>query len=117
MSSLVYPLEIQSGDIVITDDLDNINRDAIESSIRTRIDERVMRPDYGRDIEPFQTVTDLGSIARSVRRAIDSGTDDYDLGAIAVLSYLRGEATVAEVRYQSVSTTYLEERQVVEIPL
>lgn len=102
MSSLFYPLQIQSGDIVITDDLDDINRDAIESSIRTRIDERVRRPDYGRDIEPFQTVTDLGSIARSVRRAIDSGTTDYNLKAIAVLSYMSGDATVAEVRYESV---------------
>lgn len=111
MSSLVYPLQIQSGDIVITEDLDVINRDAIESSIRTRIDERVMRPDYGRDLEPFQTVTDLGSVARSVRRAIDSGTDNYDLNTIAVLAFMRGDATVAEVRYQSVngiSTEFLE---------
>lgn len=99
MSSLIYPLSIKAGDIVITDDVDVINRDAIESTIRTRLDERVRRPDYGRAVDPFDTETDLGAVARSIRRSIELSCPSYNLGDLGIYTYYNNDTTVVEVRY------------------
>lgn len=107
MSTLIYPLQISNGDIVITDNLTSIAKDAIESCVRTKIDERVMNPDYGRTIEPFTAIGDYGAVARSVRRSVEYGTEGYDINSLSFLAYPRDEITVVEIgfRVETLETT------------
>lgn len=99
MSSIVYPLTISNGDIVITDNSIEIAKDAIESCIRTKTDERVMNPDYGRTIEPFISIGDYGAIARSVRRSVEYGTEGYDINSLSFLAYPRDQITGVEIGF------------------
>lgn len=77
----------------------SIAKDAIESCIRTKTDERVMNPDYGRTIEPFTTIGDYGSIARSVRRSVEFGTDGYGIASLSFLAYPRGSITSVDIGF------------------
>ena len=86
MASLIYPVVIVGGDIALTTDEIAIATDAVESSIRTRQGERVLRPDYGRAIEPFSLISNLGAISQSLRNSIITSTEDYNLGKLSVLS-------------------------------
>ena len=99
MSSLTYPLSIESGDIVITDDVVSIGRDAIESCVRTKVDERVMNPNYGRAIEPFTSIRDLGSIARSIRQSVEYGTVGYDITSLSFLAYPRSDTVGLDIGF------------------
>ncbi len=99
MASLTYPLTIESGDIVITDDAVAIAKDAIESCIRTKTEERVRNPDYGRTIEPFTPIGDYGSIARSVRLSVEYGTQGYDIASLSFLAYPRDSITGVDIGF------------------
>lgn len=109
MASLTYPLSISQGDIVITEDPVDIAKDAIESCIRTKVDERVRNPDYGRNIEPFSSIADYGAVARSIRQSVEYGTDGYDINALSILVYPRDNITGADIGFtvdnQSVTLT------------
>ena len=99
MATPVYPLTITNGDIVITEDSVSIAKDAIESCIRTKTDERVMNPDYGRTIEPFTAIGNYGSIARSLRRSVEYGTDGYSIASLSFLVYPRDQITAADIGF------------------
>ena len=77
MQGLKYPLEIAKGGLVLTKRYENLVEDAIQSSVRTRTEERVMRPEYGREDEEFQAVNSIVELLGNLRRAIVIGLEGY----------------------------------------
>lgn len=77
MQGFRYPLTISSGSLDITDELPKLVSGAILSSVLTLQEERVFRPDYGRDEQVFTCVNSLVDLLGSLRRAIAIGLEGY----------------------------------------
>jgi len=108
MSFPFYPFESEYGKLVLTGDIRQQVRMDIRAAILTVQEERVMRPTYGRSVQPFDTLS-LGDILRDISRAITTTLLDYsdvtftlqgaieDSGeALVVVTYTIGLSTVRD---------------------
>lgn len=77
MQGFRYPLTISNGSLEVTDDLPKLVSGAILSSILTLREERVFRPEYGRDEQVFDSINSLVDLLGSLRRAIATGLEGY----------------------------------------
>jgi len=98
---LRYPLETSpSGGLVLALDEPDKVRGALRTSLDTLRGERVYRPDFGREVEPFEVLS-KGEALADARRAITRGlegrtADRVQLGAVAT----DGGALAIRVYYQ-----------------
>lgn len=78
MNGLVYPLVIANGSISTTDYFPKLVAGAIVSSLKTRTEERVFRPDYGRYDEEFNSINSLTDVLSRTRQAVEFGLEGYE---------------------------------------
>ena len=73
---LKYPLEVQNGRLVLTSDYPGRVRESILAAVLTEVEERVLRPDFGRSHLPFDTYQ-IPDILRNCRTAIQTALAVY----------------------------------------
>lgn len=94
---LKYPIAAANGSLVLTTDYPGRVKEAVISGLMTIVDERVMRPDFGRSYEPFDAYR-LPDLLRDCRGAVTRSLADYpevsfrltatpDDGAVLVTCY------------------------------
>ena len=78
MSGLSYPLTANNGSLLIVSTyIDRVGQ-ALLSSLQTRLEERVYRPEYGLDDQEFQTTSRLTDILNTIRQALETGLEGFD---------------------------------------
>lgn len=101
MAGLKYPLEIVNGGLRVSKDYPSLVLSAILSSVNTRTEERVMRPEYGREDEEFQSVSSLVDTLGNLRQTITLGLEGYpDVTFELSGSISEGGLVEATVAYQ-----------------
>lgn len=77
MLALAYPLTLVDGGLKIVSDNNEIVGHAIKSALLTQLTERPYRPDYGYDLDIFNTISQRGELLAKCRQAIDYGLEAY----------------------------------------
>lgn len=77
MQGFRYPLTTTNGSVEVTDELPKLVSGAILSSILTLQEERVFRPEYGRDEQVFDSINSLVDLLGNLRKAIATGLEGY----------------------------------------
>ena len=103
MQGLKYPLTIAKGSLVYSSEYQDLVGNAIISSLKTRTEERVMRPEYGREDEEFQSISSLVDILARLRRTILVGLEGYDGVSFELSGWLREDGLLdVSVLYRTV---------------
>ena len=74
-----YPLNFVNLSVGFGSDQIALVDGLIRTAIATAQDERPYSPNFGRNLEPFDNVRDIGAILKDLRRAIDLALTDYDV--------------------------------------
>lgn len=77
MKGLQYPLKLSGGNLETTVTYADLVRNAIYSGLQTKLEERVMRPEYGLDPQEFQTVNSVILVLGVVRKTISDALSGY----------------------------------------
>lgn len=101
MAAVKYPLEVVNGRVALVDQYADIVGQHILAAVNTVVDERVWRPEFGRDLWVFTSVSDLPSILANVREAIRSALETYPDIEYSTLGYISDDGLLyLAVTYQ-----------------
>lgn len=101
MTGLSYPLSVANGSLSLTKDYPSLVKEAILSCIWTKQEERVMRPEYGREDSEFISVNNLVDILSSLRQSVQLGLEGYPDASFELLGGIDDNGLVEiQVIYQ-----------------
>ncbi len=77
MTTFTYPIQLTNGSIALTSDYSRVVPEVIAHILQTKVEERVLNPDFGVSEYTFENAYDLPRMLRSLESSLAAGLAEY----------------------------------------
>lgn len=105
MSTFAYPLAVLNGSLVLTSDYTRVVPEVIAHILQTKLEERVLQPDFGISDVEFNNLYDLPRLLRELEESLRFGLQDYPGVSYRLVGYADDSGSIPVTCYYAIDET------------